>query len=95
MFRRLYPVTDEVTIHVDGRPLRAAASDSVAAAMLAAGITEFRTSPVTASPRAPHCMIGNCFECLVEIDDQPDRQACLTMVAEGMRVRRSIAGDGA
>jgi predicted molibdopterin-dependent oxidoreductase YjgC len=90
MFRRLRSPDGDVTIHVDGRPVRAAAGDSVAAAMLAAGFSEFRTSAISASPRAPHCMIGNCFECLVEIDGMPDQQACLITVAEGMQVRRQI-----
>jgi predicted molibdopterin-dependent oxidoreductase YjgC len=33
-------------------------------------------------------MMGVCFDCLVEIDGVGNRQACLTPVAEGMRVRR-------
>ena len=32
-------------------------------------------------------MIGNCYDCLVEIDGLPYRQACLTTVADGMRIR--------
>jgi predicted molibdopterin-dependent oxidoreductase YjgC len=92
MFRRLKPPESAVTIHVDGKPVRAGVGDSVAAAMLAAGVTEFRISAVSGSPRAPHCMIGNCFECRVEIDGMPDRQACLVTVAEGMQVRRAMGG---
>jgi D-hydroxyproline dehydrogenase subunit gamma len=90
MFRRLDRALPEITIHVDGQPVRAVTGDSVAAAMLAAGVTTFRSAAVSASPRAPHCMIGNCFECLVEIDGEPDRQACLTTVAAGMQVRRQV-----
>lgn len=92
MFRRLRPPEAHVTIHVDGQPISAAPGESVAAAMLAAGIIAFHASAVSASPRAPHCMIGNCFECLVEIDGLPQRQACLAIVAEGMQVRRPMAG---
>jgi NADH dehydrogenase/NADH:ubiquinone oxidoreductase subunit G len=33
-------------------------------------------------------MIGNCYDCLVEIDGMPYRQACLTIVADGMRIHR-------
>jgi NADH dehydrogenase/NADH:ubiquinone oxidoreductase subunit G len=95
MFRRLRLPDGDVTIHVDGRPVRAGAGDSVAAAMLAAGFTEFRTSAISAAPRAPHCMIGNCFECLVEIDGMPDRQACLITVTEGMQVRRQLGEKAA
>ncbi len=95
MFRRLRSPSGAVPIHVDGRPVRAAVGETVAAAMLAAGFTAFRASAINASPRAPHCMIGNCFECLVEIDGMPDRQACLTIVAEGMQVCRQMEGAGA
>ncbi len=88
MFRRSRPPSASVVIYVDGTPVDAATDESVAAAMLVAGFTSFRASAVSAAPRAPHCMIGNCFECLVEIDGQPDRQACLTIVSDGMQVRR-------
>lgn len=95
MFRRMRPPSAEVTIDVDGKKVRAAAGDSVAAAMLAAGFTTFRGAALSGAARAPHCMIGNCFECLVEIDGQPDCQACLTTVAEGMQVRRQVKRPGA
>ena len=42
----------------------------------------------TGERRAPFCMMGTCFECLVEIDGQPNRQACLTIVREGMDIKR-------
>jgi predicted molibdopterin-dependent oxidoreductase YjgC len=93
MFRRLHQPQRPLTILLDERPIIADAGESVAAALLAAGVPSFRTSAVSASPRAPYCMIGNCFECLVEIDGVPNRQACLVTAAEGMRVRRQ-AGDG-
>jgi predicted molibdopterin-dependent oxidoreductase YjgC len=31
-------------------------------------------------------MMGVCFECLVTIDGEPSRQACLVAVREGMQV---------
>jgi predicted molibdopterin-dependent oxidoreductase YjgC len=33
-------------------------------------------------------MMGVCFECLVEVDGKPGRQACLTTVRDGMVIRR-------
>lgn len=71
----------------DGRPLRAPAGISVAAALLASGISMFRTTPVSGAARAPFCMMGACFDCLVEIDGVPNRQSCLTAVANGMKIR--------
>lgn len=61
---------------------------NVAAALLSSGITEFRTSVVSGAPRAPYCMMGVCFECLVEIDGAPAKQACMVTVKEGLHIRR-------
>jgi NADH dehydrogenase/NADH:ubiquinone oxidoreductase subunit G len=33
-------------------------------------------------------MMGVCFECLVQVDDQASVQSCLVPVRAGMRVRR-------
>jgi D-hydroxyproline dehydrogenase subunit gamma len=87
MFRRLVePERASVRLMVDGRAITAAPRDSVAAALLAAGMVACRTTPVSATPRAPYCMMGICFECLVTIDGVGSRQACLTRVREGMVV---------
>jgi predicted molibdopterin-dependent oxidoreductase YjgC len=87
MFRRF---TDrpaaKITISVDGKSVSANATDSVAAAMLAAGIGTCRTTPVSGQPRGPYCMMGVCFECLVIIDGKGSRQGCMTRVRAGMRV---------
>jgi D-hydroxyproline dehydrogenase subunit gamma len=87
MFRRLVePERASVRLMVDGRSVPAAPGDSVAAALLAAGVVACRTTPVSATARAPYCMMGVCFDCLVTIDGVGNRQACLTRVREGMVV---------
>jgi predicted molibdopterin-dependent oxidoreductase YjgC len=88
MFVRPPDADDAVTILLDGAPIAARAGDSVAAALLAAGIIATRTTPVSGAPRGPYCMMGACFECLMVIDGVASRQACLTPVREGMRVER-------
>jgi predicted molibdopterin-dependent oxidoreductase YjgC len=75
-----------VTLSVDGKAVTAGAADSVAAALIAAGIVPFRTTPVSGAPRAPYCMMGVCFDCLVTIDGVGNRQACLVRVRDGMRI---------
>ena len=82
------PEGNAVTIAVDGAPVSARAGDSVAAALLAAGIVATRTTPVSDAPRGPYCMMGVCFECLMVIDGVASRQACLVPVREGLRVER-------
>ena len=71
---------------VDGMIVAARCGDTVAAAMLAAGLLQCRTTPVTSAPRAPFCMMGVCFECLVTIDGRASSQGCRVNVAPGMRV---------
>ncbi|SAL46080.1 NAD(FAD)-dependent dehydrogenase [Caballeronia sordidicola] len=82
----------KVMIEYDGVPVQVIAGISVAAALLEAGVREFRRSIVGNMPRAPYCMMGVCFECFVEIDGVPNRQSCMTPVRAGMCIRRQ---DGA
>ena len=86
MFRRLRDGGEVVSITVDGKPVEARAGDSVAAALLAAGIVACRTTAVSGSPRAPYCMMGVCFDCLVTIDGVGNRQGCAEGVREGMAI---------
>jgi predicted molibdopterin-dependent oxidoreductase YjgC len=87
MFKRLNYINEPtITIMIEDRQIEVPASDSVAAAMLAAGIVVARTTPVSGAHRGPYCMMGTCFECLVEIDGVPNQQACQTQVREGMNV---------
>ncbi len=81
----------DITLMVEGRPTRVKAGESAAAAALLAGIAATRTHPVSGAPRAPYCMMGVCFECLMVIDGTPSRQACLVPVREGMRIERQDA----
>ena len=89
MFRRLPdPAGDVIAFDFEGTAFEAREGDSVAAALLANGVLAFRTTPVSGTPRGPWCLIGECHECLVEIDGEPNRQACMIEVRANMRVRR-------
>lgn len=81
------PASAGLRFEFDGRPVTARAGDSVAAALLAAGHRLIRTTPVSGAGRGPFCMMGTCFECLLEIDGEPNRQGCMVEVRDGMRVR--------
>ncbi len=70
----------------DGKPMLGRAGDTVAAALLANGVSSCRETPVSGAPRGPYCMMGICFECLVVIDGVGNRQGCLVPLAEGMMV---------
>ncbi len=76
-----------VTIIFNGEQVRVPMAASVAAALLAGGIKHFRRSPVSGQGRVPYCMMGVCFECLLEIDGVPDRRACLVPLTPQMTIR--------
>ncbi|MBY5971025.1 (2Fe-2S)-binding protein [Ferrimonas balearica] len=68
--------------------MQAQAGETVAAALLAGNVGSFRSTPVSGDNRAPYCMMGACFDCLVTIDGLPNRQACMTEIRDGMVVQR-------
>jgi hypothetical protein len=80
--------TGSVTVEVDGRPVTVPEGSSAAFAALCAASGATRTSPATGEPRAPYCMMGVCFECLLEIDGLPSQQGCMVAVRPGMTIRR-------
>jgi D-hydroxyproline dehydrogenase subunit gamma len=75
-----------VEIVVDGRTVQAREGQPLAIALLEAGVRPFRRTPVSGAPREPVCLMGVCFECLVDVDEQRNVQSCMVEVREGMRV---------
>lgn len=78
--------TDRVAFTFDGRELHAEPGQSIAAALIAAGIRTWRTTRVEGAPRGVFCGIGVCYDCLVTVNDAPSQRACLTEVHDGDRV---------
>lgn len=74
---------------LDGAPLHAHAGESLAAAILCHSGEASRTTG-RYSPRTAFCMMGVCFDCLVEVNGQPNVQACMTQAQDGMKVRRQL-----
>lgn len=87
MFTPIGPASTTITVYLDDRPIPARPGETVAACLLRAGVSAFRTTPVSGAARLAFCMIGHCFDCLVEIDGIGSRQACLVQVGDGMTLR--------
>jgi len=79
-------VVSKFNIEVDGRLIAAEAGQTVAAALIGAGIVVFRHTP-TGAQRGIFCGMGVCFDCLVTVDGLADQRACITPVRPGMRVQ--------
>ena len=89
MFRpRLDSRRATVAVEIEGRSVQVPEGASAAAAVLIAGIGSIRDTAVAGSARAPYCMMGVCFDCLAEIDGEPNRQSCMVTVRPGMRINR-------
>ncbi len=87
MFKRLSEASGRVlSFTFDGQPLEGREGDSLAAALLAGGVGVFRTTVPSDASRGPYCLMGVCFDCLVEVDGVANRQACMIPLREGMCV---------
>lgn len=94
MFERLERHGADVSFTFEGQPCSGREGDSVAAALLGAGVRVFRSTPVNGAERSAFCMIGACFDCLVVIDGTGSRQACLAPLREGMAIERQTGRRG-
>lgn len=83
-----------VPIIVDDQPVDAFEGEMVAGVLARLEPLFARTNPVNDDRRAPYCMMGVCFECLVHIDGVASVQSCLTPVRKGMVVERQIGSRG-
>ncbi len=86
---------ETITIHVDGRPVQARPGEPIAAALYAAGLRTARFTPKHGEPRGLYCGIGQCTDCVMEVNDVPNVRTCVTPVAEGMKVRTQHGLRGA
>ncbi|HYG68611.1 MAG TPA: 2Fe-2S iron-sulfur cluster-binding protein [Anaeromyxobacteraceae bacterium] len=80
-----------MTIQFDGRAIPARRGESVASALLAAGVPLASRSSKYHRPRGPFCLVGTCASCLVRVDGQPNVRACRTPCRDGLVVETQNA----
>jgi predicted molibdopterin-dependent oxidoreductase YjgC len=76
--------SETVNITVDGVPMRVRAGQMIAAALLAEGIAINRYTLKRHEPRGVFCGIGQCTDCVMVVNGQPNTRTCVTRVEEGM-----------
>lgn len=74
-------------LYFEGMEIGAFEGETVAGALLAAGIRTLRHAETGGDPRGLFCGMGVCFECCMMIDGRANIRACMTPVRQGMRVR--------
>jgi NADH dehydrogenase/NADH:ubiquinone oxidoreductase subunit G len=75
-----------VNITVDGRQISCREGQTIAAALIGAGQTGWRTTRRAGEARGLFCGIGVCFDCLVAVNGSAPVRACLIAAQPGDRV---------
>ncbi|UCB45647.1 MAG: (2Fe-2S)-binding protein [Spirochaetota bacterium] len=78
------PDRKEITILVDGKKIKAYEDETIATAILASGIKTLRYTSEKHEPRGIFCAIGQCTDCVMEVNGQPNVRTCITPVEENM-----------
>jgi len=88
-------------ITVDGKKIKAREGETIAAALIAAGIKVFRYSVKKDEPRSLFCAIGRCTDCVMTVNNKPNVRICMTLVKNGMKIetqkglgKRQINNEG-
>ncbi|MGC0367508.1 hypothetical protein ABH922_005560 [Rhodococcus sp. 27YEA15] len=72
--------TTRFEFQFDDHPVAAEPGQSIAAALIAGGRRSWRRTRVGDAPRGVFCGIGICFDCLITVNGEPNRRACLIEV---------------
>lgn len=70
----------------NGKPMEGYSSETIAAALHAAGVRELAHSSQLHRPRGLFCAIGNCSSCFMTVNGEPNVRVCVTKLKEGMVV---------
>lgn len=74
-------------IEFDGEIIEAMEGEPIAAALIAAGKSVFRYTRKRGEPRGVFCAIGQCTDCMMIVDGEPNVRTCVTIVRDGMKVQ--------
>ena len=77
---------ETIEVILNGQKVQVPEGTTVAAMTLTQGLGFNRTTPISESKRAPFCMMGVCYDCLMCIDGKANQRACATYVQNGMQI---------
>ena len=76
----------EVSFTFNGAAYEGVPGQSIAAALMASGVRELRTTRFHKEPRLVFCGIGACFDCVVVVNGVANQRACLVEIAQGDQI---------
>jgi sarcosine oxidase, subunit alpha len=77
----------KVEITVDEKKITAYEGETIAGALIAAGIRTFNYSSKAQNPRSIYCGIGLCYNCIMIVDGVPNTKTCQTLVKDGCTIQ--------
>ena len=77
---------EKISFFFNGQEMEAYPTETIAAALHAAGVRQLGESPEQHRPRGLFCAIGNCSSCFMLVDGEPNMRVCVIKVKPGMRV---------
>lgn len=66
------------------------AGDTIASALLRSGYLEMRRTRFKNEPRSLFCGIGQCFDCVVVVDEIPNQRSCITLAKLDMKIKSQM-----
>jgi len=85
---------EKISFFFNGQEVEAYPTETIAAALHAAGVRKLGISPELHRPRGLFCAIGNCSSCFMVVDGEPNMRVCVMKVKSGMRVEEQVGkGD--
>ena len=82
-----YQKGEKIRFYLDGKEMYSYEGDTIAAALMAAGVTTHRHTRKKGTPRGIFCAIGRCTDCVMVVDGQINVRTCITPLKEGMQVQ--------
>ena len=76
----------EVSFTFNGDSYEGVQGQSIAAALMASGVRELRTTRFHKEPRLIFCGIGVCFDCVVVVNGVANQRACLVEINQGDQI---------
>ena len=73
-----YQKGEKIRFYLDGKEMYGYEGDTIAAALMAAGVTTHRHTRKKGTPRGIFCAIGRCTDCVMVVDGQINVRTCIT-----------------
>ena len=75
---------ERVHVTIDGKVFEAYKDDVIAAVLMANGILTHRHTTNRKEPRGVYCGIGQCTDCVMIVNGEPNVRTCIVPVKDGM-----------